>query len=350
MVSEKIKKLLNSPCAQPTLLWRKENGKIRCRTCERKCLIPEGRTGFCGSRFNYNDTLYVLTYGNISSMNNNPISKKPFFHFFPGSSALSIGSWGCNSTCPWCQNYRISKTHPSEVDCSFVTPKKFVKKTKEVASGTSFTFNEPVTSLFEYSLAVMPLAKQQGLYNTYVTNGYMTRKALVKLVDAGLDAAQVDVKGCESSEKWTGLKTQKVWRNAALLKEKGVHVEITTLIIPTVNDDEKCLRHIAQSVKENLGKDTPWHVTRYFQAYKAKEKGLPGSTPVDSIEEAYRIGKNVGLNYVYTGNIPDHRWEDTYCPNCGKKLIDRGTFFKEQVLLDNASCPQCGKEIPIILK
>lgn len=350
MVSNRLKKLVNSPCDKSASLWSKENEGIRCHTCERNCLIPDGETGFCGSRLNYNDTLHVLTYGNISSMSNNPINKKPFYHFFPGSYALSIGSWGCNSTCPWCQNHQISKTLPTEVDCNYLTPKQFVKKAKQVASGTSFTFNEPVTSLFEYSLDVMPIAKKHGLYNTYVTNGYMTKKALTKLVDAGLDAAQIDVKGCKRSEKWTGLKTQKVWRNAQLLKETDVHVEITTLIIPTVNDGKKCLQEIAQSIKKNLGKNTPWHVTRYFQAYKAKEKGLPSSTPVDTLEKAYRIGKEAGLNYVYTGNIPGHQWEDTYCPNCGKKLIDREAFFKESFFLGKTSCPQCGKEIPLILK
>lgn len=350
MVSKCYKNLLKTSCSQSALLWYKEDGKIRCQTCERKCLIPKEETGVCGARFHYNDTLYVLTYGNISTMSNNPINKKPFFHFFPETYAFSIGSWGCNAQCPWCQNHRISKAPPWKRNCSYHSPENFVEKAKQVASGTSFTFNEPISSLFEYSLDVMPLAHDNNLYNTYVTNGYMTKKAVEKLVEAGLDAIQIDVKGCKHSEKWTGLNTQKVWRNAELLKEKGVHVEITTLVIPSVNDDKECLQKIAQLIMKKLGKNTPWHITRYFQAYKAKEKGLPRTTPVDTIEKAYNIGKKIGLNYVYTGNIPGHKWEDTYCPNCEKKLIDREAFFEERIFLEGKSCPRCGENIPITLR
>lgn len=341
--------LLNSKCAKEALFWEQEKEGIRCETCERRCLISRGETGFCGARMNKNGTLFVLTYGNISSMSNNPMSKKPFFHFHPGQYALSIGSWGCNSTCPWCQNYRISKTTAPEKDCHFLSPEEFIEKTKRKASGTSFTFNEPVSTLFEYSLDVMPKAQDEGLFNTYVTNGYMTGKTLSKLVDAGLDAVQIDVKGCEGIEEWTGLNVEHVWRNAKRLKHAGVHVEITTLVIPTVNDGKECLRKIAQRIKKDLGPQTPWHVTRYYHAYQASERGLPRATPVKTVEKAYRIGKEVGLDYVYTGNIPGHRWENTSCPSCGKTLIERGSFLKEKVLIEEPKCPNCGKEVPLIL-
>ncbi|NIU81495.1 AmmeMemoRadiSam system radical SAM enzyme, partial [Candidatus Bathyarchaeota archaeon] len=317
MVRE-MKELLASKCSREALLWEKEEKRIRCEVCERRCLIPEGKTGFCGARLHWHGTLYVLTYGNISSMSNNPMSKKPFFHFHPGEYALSIGSWGCNATCPWCQNYRISKTTANETGCSYLSPNEFVRKAERRAAGTSFTFNEPVSTLFEYSLDVMPRARQRKLFNTYVTNGYMTEETLSKLVEAGLDAAQIDVKGCKKAETWTALNVEYVWRNAQLLKRKGVDVEITTLIIPTINDDEACLRTIAHRIKEELGEETPWHVTRYYQAYKAAEKGLPSATPVEAVEKAYKIGKDVGLKFVYTGNVPGHRWENTYCPNCGR--------------------------------
>lgn len=348
-LSDQIETLLNSKCAHEVLLWEQEGKGIRCETCERRCLIPRGETGFCGARINLNGKLFVLTYGNISSLSNNPMSKKPFFHFHPGEYALSIGSWGCNSTCPWCQNYRISKTTAAEEGCHFLSPADFIQKTKRKASGTSFTFNEPVSTLFEYSLDVMPKARREGLFNTYVTNGYMTEKTLSKLVEAGLDAAQIDVKGCEGTKEWTGLNVEYVWRNAKLLKQTGIHVEITTLVIPTVNDEEECLHRIARRIKEDLGPQTPWHVTRYYPAYKASERGLPRSTPVETVEKAYRIGKNVGLDYVYTGNIPGHRWENTFCPNCGEKLIERGGFFKEKVLVEESKCPKCGTELPIII-
>lgn len=344
-----MKELFDSKCCQEALLWKVKEEGIICETCERRCLIPEGETGFCGARVNHNGKLYVLTYGNISSISNNPMSKKPFFHFHPGASALSIGSWGCNSSCPWCQNYRISKTTSNEAGCNFLAADDFITQAQQKAAGTSFTFNEPVSTLFEYSLDVMPQAKAKGLFNTYVTNGYMTRKCLSKLIEAGLDAAQIDIKGCKEVKNWTGLDVKHVWRNAKLLKQAGVHVEITTLIIPTVNDKKSCLQSIAEKLKKVLGKETPWHVTRYYQAYKAREKSLPASTPVKTVEKAYRIGKDVGLDYVYTGNITGHRWEHTYCPNCGTTLIERGGFFEPNILIKEPKCPKCGEELPLIL-
>ncbi len=345
-----VEKLLESPCAREALLWEDlGNNRVRCYVCERRCIIPEGMRGMCGARYNYGGELYVLTYGNISSISNNPMAKKPFFNFHPDEYALTIGSWGCNFTCPWCQNYEISKTKVRA--CYYLSPEEFVRKTKGMSSGTSFSFNEPLVTLFEYSLDVMPLARENGLFNTYVTNGYMTQEALELLVKHGLDAVNIDIKGCRGSiERWIGADVEVVWRNARMFKERGIHVEITTLVIPTVNDDEECLRYIARRIREELGPETPWHVTRYFAMYRALDMGLPVQTETRTVERAYKIGKDEGLYYVYVGNVwPSHPWENTYCPYCGELLVSR-VGFSVQVLIDEPYCPKCGELVHLIFR
>ena len=308
------------------------------------------KRGMCGARLNFEGELYVITYGNISSISNNPMSKKPFFNYFPDEYALTVGSWGCNFVCPWCQNYEISKTWAKS--CYYLSPGRFIDTMRRVGSmGTSFSFNEPSVTLLEYSLDVMPLARKNGWFNTYVTNGYMTSEAIEILVKHGLDAANIDIKGCPGTiERWIGADVNIVWRNAKLLKQRGVHVEITTLVIPKVNDDEECLRSIARRIKRELGPETPWHVTRYFAMYKALEKGLPPETPVETVERAYEIGKEEGLLYVYVGNVwPPHPYENTYCPNCGELIIER-IGLRTRVLVEEPICPKCGELLHIVIR
>jgi len=343
---------LGSPCVRKALLYeRLEGGKVRCGTCERLCVIPLGSLGFCRSRLNVDGTLYTLTYGDVSSLSANPIEKKPFFHFWPGSFALTVGSWSCNFTCPWCQNWDISKQSPNPEKCNQLSPEGFLRLTKtERCQGTSISFNEP-TLMLEYSLEVFRLAHAQGYYNTYVSNGYMTLEALRRLVEAGLDAVNLDVKGgVEAVQKYCGVDVEKVWRNAGEAKRMGVHVEITTLIIPGVNSDKETLKSIAGRILEDLGEETPWHVTQYYPAYKALEAGLyQARTPVELIEEARGIGLREGLKYVYVGNIPGHPGENTYCPRCGELLIERWGFTIVKYKLEaDKHCPKCGETIPII--
>ncbi|MGB2841527.1 MAG: radical SAM protein [Halobacteriota archaeon] len=211
------------------------------------------------------------------------MEKKPFFHFFPGSKALTVGSYGCNFSCPWCQNWDISKSVPNPARSNYVSPERFVQMVKEMGCrGTSISFNEP-TLLLEYSLDVFELAKKEGYYNTYVTNGYMSAEALRLLVEHGLDAMNVDLKGCD------------------------------------------------------------------YPAYRSQELGLyEGRTPVETLERAWEIGKEEGLNYVYIGNVPGHPYENTYCPRCGARLIKRYGFdvVSYRVTKEN-ECPECGKAIAI---
>ena len=343
------KRIMESKCFNSALLWVQENDIVKCNLCYRRCILKNGMKGMCKTRININGKLYTLTYGNISSISNNPMSKKPFFNFKPDKFALTVGSWSCNFICPWCQNFDISKVEP--LRCKYIDPRTFIKLIKKYNShGTSFSFNEPSISLFEYSLDVMPLAKKEGYFNTYVTNGYFTTEAVKLLVEKGLDAANVDLKGCPGSvEKWTGADPNLVLKTAIELKRKGVHVEITTLIVPTVNDSDDCLRYIAKRIKEELGEDTPWHVTRYYAAYRARKKGLPVATKVETVIRAREIGLEEGLNFVYTGNIVYDKGENTYCPYCGELLIKRSYPFYVKVLIDKPKCPKCQEDLPIIL-
>jgi len=345
-----VAELSGSPCVREALLYEKlEKGKVRCGTCERLCVIPPGGLGFCRSRLNVDGILYTLTYGDVSSLSANPIEKKPFFHFWPGSFALTVGSWSCNFTCPWCQNWEISKQPPNPGKCNHLSAEGFLRLARaERCRGTSISFNEP-TLMLEYSLEVFRLARSKGYYNTYVSNGYMTLEALRRLVEAGLDGINIDVKGGEEAVcKYCGADVEKVWRNAEEAKRLGVHVEITTLVIPGVNGDRETLKAIAGRILDCLGAETPWHVTQYYPAYKSLEADLyQARTPVELVEEARRIGLREGLKYVYVGNIPGHPGENTYCPRCGELLIERWGFTIAKYRLEDGCCPKCGEAIPI---
>jgi pyruvate formate lyase activating enzyme len=348
-IERSLSKILEPPTVKEALLYRQlGQDRVICKTCERFCEIDAGKLGFCKTRMNSDGRLYTLEYGDIASISANPIEKKPFFHFFPGSTALTVGSYSCNFSCPWCQNWEISKSVPARRN--YISPERFVRMVKETGcQGTSISFNEPAL-LLEYSLDVFELAKKEGYYNTYVTNGYMSLDALRLLVEHGLDAMNVDIKGCDRAVRnYCGAEVEKVWRNLKEAKRKGVHVEITTLIIPGVNEDEECLKNIASRIVKEIGKDTPWHVTRYYPAYKSLERGLYGRrTPIEMLKRAWEIGKAEGLNYVYLGNVPGHHNENTYCPGCGELLIKRSGFdIVSYRITSQNKCPKCGVFIAI---
>ena len=332
------------------LLYERRGNKVECHTCERRCIIPEGELGFCSTRKNVKGQLYTLEYGDISSISVNPIEKKPFFHFHPGTKALTIGGWSCNFTCPWCQNYDISKSPQNIGSGQYITPEMFIELVRKYqCQGTSVSLNEP-TLLFEYSLDIFALARKEGYYNTYVTNGYMTIKALDMLIAHGLHAMNIDIKGeSEVVRKFCTADVDIVWRNAVRSKERGVWVELTTLVIPGVNDSEEGLRRIAMRIKGELGDDTPWHLSGYYPAYKFRNEFYVPATPVDTLEKARDIGRGEALKYVYAGNVPGHPYENTFCPQCNRSLIQRygSTVTSCEITLDKR-CPYCGKEIPII--
>lgn len=334
---------LSSPTwTRPALLQEKVGEKVRCHVCERRCLIAPGGLGWCRTRENRHGELITLIYGAVSSMVANPIEKKPFYHFYPGSYAFTAGSWSCNFGCPWCQNYHISKVAPPKRG-QYVAPERFIDLTENTAcQGTSISFNEPTLSL-EWSLDVFRLARRRGLYTTYVTNGYMTPEALELLVEAGLDAMNVDIKGdAEAVRKYCkGIDVEKVWSICRLGASLGVHIEITTLVIPGVNDSERVLRQIAERIAVELGPQIPWHLSAYFPAYRFEAP----PTPIQTLERAWVIGKQAGLQFVYLGNVPGHRYENTSCPQCGRLLIERRGFEVLLNVVQSGRCPSCGQVI-----
>jgi pyruvate formate lyase activating enzyme len=333
---------MNSLFVREALLQDKINHKVRCQVCERRCLIAPGGLGWCRTRALRNDRLVTLIYGAVSSLAADPIEKKPFYHFHPGTLTLTAGSWSCNFGCPWCQNWTIARVAPPEKG-QYVSPERFVKLARRTGcQGVSISYNEPTLSL-EWSLDVFRLARPSGLYTTYVTNGYLTREALGLLLEAGLDAMNVDLKGDATGVRryCKGVDVEKVWALARLARAHGVHVEITTLVIPTVNDDEPTLRGIAARVVEDLGAEVPWHVTGYRPAYRFTAP----PTPVVTLEQAWRIGTEAGLEFVYVGNMPGQRHNDTLCPACGGLLIQRSGLDVLRNEMRNGRCPGCGQAI-----
>ncbi len=323
-------------------LSEKVDSKIRCNVCERRCLVTRDGSGWCRTRLNRDGKLLTLVYGAVSSLAANPIEKKPFYHFHPGTSALTAGSWSCNFGCPWCQNWDISKTPPPATG-RYVSPERFVQLAIESGcQGTSISFNEPTLSL-EWSLDVLPLARRRGLYNTFVTNGYMTPESLSRLIDAGLDAMNVDIKSdAEVGRKFCKtIDVEKVWASCQLVRSCGVHVEVTTLVIPGVNDSETTLGSIAGRIATSLGRDVPWHITRYYPAYQFHAP----PTSVPTLEHAWQIGREAGLDFVYMGNVPGDPHDDTYCPACGERLIRRHGFGVLENKLRAGRCPHCNYAI-----
>lgn len=338
--------LLKLPTVRASQLYEKLNGKLKCSICERRCVIAEGGKGFCKTKTNIEGRLYTLVYGDISALESRPIEIKPFFHFYPGSTALTFSTWSCNFRCPWCQNWHLSRTEPNPGMANYISPEKIVEMAlKNKDEGLCVSFQEP-TLLFEYSLDVFKIAREKRLYNCWVSNGYLTLEALRLLAGAGMDAIKIDMKGDKEVYKkyCGGLDVNVVWRNAGEAKKLGMHAEIVNLVITDVNDDEACLNEIIQRHIKELGADTPLHFTRYYPAYKFSNP----STKIETLEKAYEAAKKAGVLYPYIGNVPGHRYENTYCPNCGELLIERLGFSVLDYKIKDKRCPRCGEEILIV--
>ena len=338
--------LLSYPTVKESPFYEKvRGGRIRCLVCERGCIIADGERGFCGTRANIGGRLYTLVYGDLSALESRPIEIKPFYHFYPGSSALTFSTWSCNFRCPWCQNFAISTALPDPPSAKYVPPSKLVEiAIKQGDDGLCASFNEP-TLLLEYTLDAFRLARERGLYSTYVSNGYMSEKALKALVEAGLTGLKVDVKGDEEVyRRVLGARCEVPWRNVKLAKELGVHVEVVFLVVTGVSDREDVIRDVIEKHLKYAGEDVPLHINRYFPAHKYWEP----PTPVEVLEWACELARREGVKFVYLGNVPGHRYSHTYCPRCGELLIKRYNFdIIEYRLTEDKRCPRCGEEIPI---
>ena len=327
------------------MLYEKRPGsRVRCNVCQWRCVINPGKFGVCRMRINRDGTLYTTNYGEVSSVAADPIEKKPLFHFFPGTSAFSLGGWGCNFHCKDCQNWQISCVDLPDTSMQ-LSPEGGVELAgRQHCAGIAWTYNEP-TVWFEYTLDSARLAKQNGLYTVYVTNGYMTAEAL-DTIGPYLDAWRVDVKGF-TDRVYRQLAKLSHWRGildiAIRAKEKwGMHVEVVTNVVPTMNDDDEQLNGIAAWIRDNLGELTPWHVTRFYPMHDLDY--LP-PTPVSTLEKAYKIGKDSGLKFVYLGNIPGHEYENTVCYSCGKLNVRRVGYDIQVVGMNGSKCQFCGVEL-----
>jgi len=329
------------------MFYEKTDGEaVKCKLCARKCLVPEDKLGFCGVRRNVHGRLESLVYGKACSINLDPITKKPLAHFHPGSVVLSLSTVGCNFRCRFCDNWVISQK--KEVVGREFPPEDVVNAAKEnECQGISYTYTEP-TVFFEYALDTAKLARKEGLFNTFVTNGYMTPEAVNELTPF-LDAATVDFKGGGDPGFYRDVMSvpsvEPVYTTLLAMKEHGIHVEITNLVVPRLGDSTEGIRSLASWISENLGADTPFHLLRFHPDYKLTEVV---STPLPILERAYETSKDTGLRYVYLGNVPGHRWENTYCPRCGDLLIKRFSFSIVNWRLNKEKkCPNCGEKIPI---
>ena len=327
------------------------NKRVQCQNCAHYCVIENGKRGICGVRENREGRLYSLVYGKAIACHIDPIEKKPFFLFLPGSYSLSIATVGCNFRCLNCQNWDISQGFKSakEIPGENLIPKEIIKVAqKNKLPSISYTYTEPAV-FSEYALDAMKLAKKAGLKNNWVTNGFWS-KELFDLISPYLDATNVDLKSF-SNEFYTkncGGKLQPVLDNLKRLKEKRIWVEITTLAIPTLSDSEEMFRNIAKFIYEELGPETPWHISQFCGAISWKLQHLP-ETPVETLQIAYKIGKELGLKYVYTGNVPGLPSEDTFCPKCKALCIDRTNYIINRHDKEG-KCPNCGENLNVILK
>jgi pyruvate formate lyase activating enzyme len=333
------------------LLWHKEGKNVRCDLCGRRCLIPEDKTGVCLVRKNIDGKLYSLNYGKLIAVHVDPIEKKPLFHFYPGSEALSIASVSCNFLCKFCCNYEISQVFregTQEVIGEDYSPKEIVELAKsQGCKSISYTYTEP-TIFFEFAFDTAKLAHKENIKNTFVTNGYMTPEA-VKMIASYLDAATVDFKGSADPKCYSQLSSvpdvQPIFDCLLEMKRQKIHIEITDLIIPKYGDSFESFKKLVEWIYENLGENTPFHILRFFPTYKLLD--IP-ETPIKILEKFAEEARKK-LNYVYLGNVPGHKFENTYCPKCNSLLIERLGFSSNLVGLKGKKCKNCGAEISIII-
>ena len=321
------------------------DSRVRCNVCQWRCIIGPDKFGVCRVRQNRDGKLYLLNYALVSSAAVDPIEKKPLFHFFPGSEVFSLGGWGCNFHCQDCQNWEIACTDVPANASQVVNPEAAIEIARQHGSGgIAWTYNEPAIWL-EYTLDSARLARENKLYTVYVTNGYSTPEAL-DAIGPYLDAWRVDIKGF-SDALYKNLAKISKWRGildvAKRAKEKwGMHVEVVTNIIPTMNDDDEQLKGIAGWIRSELGQLTPWHVTRFYPHHHISD--LP-PTPVATLERAIAIGRQAGLRFIYAGNIPGHSSENTTCYSCGKLVVKRRGYQTQVLGLDGSKCRFCGAEL-----
>jgi len=332
-----------------TLIYEKQDKKrVKCQICRHFCIIKDGERGICRVRENKNGRLYSLVYPKVIATSIDPIEKKPLFHLKPGSSSYSIATVGCNFKCSFCQNANIAQMpiahkpgdHNDMIQGKDFFPEAIVKEAvKTGCDSISYTYTEP-TIFFELAFETARLAKAQGLLNVFVTNGYMSNK-LLEMVSPWLDAANVDLKAFNDKfyRDFCKARLEPVKENIKTMKDLGILVEITTLLIPGLNDDTDEITAMADYIAKDIGEDTPWHISRFHPCHHMMDRP---PTPIPALEKAYEAGKAAGLRYVYIGNVPGQSSENTYCHSCNELLVRRTGYQIETYMQAHGKCPECG--------
>ncbi len=339
--------VINKEKLRRAVLWEAdENKKVRCNLCNHRCVIAEGKVGRCFVRKNIDGELYSLNYNHLCAANSDPIEKKPLFHFQPGTRSFSIACVGCNFRCDFCQNWQISQARIEELESAEretnaeeIVDAAFQGGCKSIA----YTYTEP-TIFMELCSDCGRLAKEKGLANVFVSNGYMTHEA-IDFAKEWLDGINIDLKAFteEYYQNFCKASVGPVLETIKhIAKKTSIWLELTTLVVPGHNDSEEELRKIADFVVSEAGPTVPWHISRFYPQYKYTDS-YP--TPVETLERALEIGKNAGLYYVYVGNMPGADAESTYCNNCGKMLIKRVGYRIMDNRVQNGKCPDCGAAV-----
>ncbi len=329
------------------VLWEPaEGGKAQCRLCNWRCLISEGKAGRCAVRQNKDGVLYSLNYYKVCSANPDPIEKKPLFHFQPGSRSFSIAAMGCNFRCEFCQNWQVSQAalEAGQIDGRPIPPEKIVETAvSDGCSSIAYTYTEP-TIFMELCNDCGRLAKERGLANVFVSNGFMTIEA-VDFASDWLNGINIDLKAFTEDyyRRLCKARLQPVLDTIKYIaKQTDIWLELTTLLIPDENDSDDELKQIADFIVNNAGADVPWHISRFHPQYRYTDST---ATSVAALQRAFEIGKAAGLHYVYLGNVPGAKSENTHCYKCGKTLIERAGYGKVANHIENSKCPGCDTEI-----
>lgn len=320
-------------------------GKVHCGLCFRQCTIAQGSRGFCRNRENRNGTLFSLVYGKVAALQLDPIEKEPMFHNLPGSDILCTGTASCNFRCKFCQNWHLSQRAPEELESTTMdaSPEEIVKAAQEAGAGLSFTYNEP-TVFYEFMFDIARIGAERGLNTIFHTNGGMRPEPLRALLQH-MRGVTVDLKGFTADyyKDVSFAQMTPVLETLRLIQREGKWLEIVNLMVPTLNDDMQNVQAMCAWIRENLGPEVPVHFSRFFPAYRMTH--LP-PTPVSTLEQARETAVKAGLQYVYIGNVPGHRYNSTFCPRCGKLLVGRIHFSVAAVEMKNGKCKSCGVPIP----
>jgi len=327
------------------MFYKKENGTtVQCLLCPRGCIISDGKRGFCRNRENREGTLYTLAYDHPAVVDIGPIEKAPIYHFIPGHFRLCITCASCNLRCKHCQNWHLSQKSFEELDHYSYSPSEIVHQAKKQGlNSISFTYTEP-TVYYEYLYDISIIARENGMKTSIVSNGYINREPLLKLLTV-LDAVKIDLKGFteEFYEQVCSATLKPVLESLQTVRSANLWLEIVYLVIPTLNDDPKVIDEMCQWIESNLGQDTPLHFTRFHPDYKLTSLS---PTPLSTLEQAHEIAKRNGLRYVYIGNVPGHVSNSTYCPFCNRKVIQRDHFDIVEMNLVDGKCRFCDSPVP----